>query len=174
MASRSRQDDLYNDAVGQFGPALDRLAVAYEFDPEKRRDLLQEIHFSLWRSFAMYDTRCSLRTWIYRVAHNTATTYVVRQRRVYATLVSLEELDEIPREDRSESTQDQGKASERLFLLIQRLKHSIAKSSSPIWKAWTEPRLARSSASRHEDPSHQIRSHSPVPLRRKLCGMSLP
>jgi DNA-directed RNA polymerase specialized sigma24 family protein len=35
----------------QFGPALDRLARAYEADPEKRRDLSQDIHLQLWRSF---------------------------------------------------------------------------------------------------------------------------
>jgi RNA polymerase sigma-70 factor (ECF subfamily) len=112
------QDELYNEAAAQFGPALDRLARAYEFDSEKRRDLLQEIHFALWRSFAIYDNRCSLRTWIYRVAHNTATTQVVRQRRIYKTLVSLEELDQIAPESRS----DANLASERLALLIQKLK----------------------------------------------------
>ena len=33
------------------GPALGRLARGYEADSEKRRDLLQEIHLALWRSF---------------------------------------------------------------------------------------------------------------------------
>jgi RNA polymerase sigma-70 factor (ECF subfamily) len=42
-------------------------------NPEDRRDLLQEIHLALWRSFATFDDRCSLRTWVYRVAHNVAT-----------------------------------------------------------------------------------------------------
>jgi RNA polymerase sigma-70 factor, ECF subfamily len=122
VAPTSRQDALYSDAAVQFGRALDRLATAYELDPEKRRDLLQELHFSLWRSFAAFDNRCSLRTWTYRVAHNTATTYVVRQRRVYATLVSLEELDDLPGQDRSDSALDQRNATDRLFRLIQRLK----------------------------------------------------
>ena len=115
------QDSLYNDAAAEFGPALDRLARAYEFDSEKRRDLVQEIHFSLWRSFASYDERCSLRTWIYRVAHNTATSYVVRQKRVYAALVSLEDLDAVA-EDRYESTIDERNASERIAVLIRTLK----------------------------------------------------
>jgi RNA polymerase sigma-70 factor (ECF subfamily) len=116
------QDGLYQEAAVQFGPALDRLAKAYEYDPEKRRDLLQEIHFSLWRSFATYDSRCSLRTWIYRVAHNTATTHVVRQRRVYSTLVSLEEMDKVSVEHWSDSAIDQRQMSERLSFLIQKLK----------------------------------------------------
>jgi hypothetical protein len=47
VAPMSRQDALYNDAAAQFSQALTRLAesTAYEFDPEKRRDLLQELHF---------------------------------------------------------------------------------------------------------------------------------
>lgn len=121
VSPAARQDSLYNDAATQFGPALGRLAGAYEFDPEKRRDLVQEIHFSLWRSFASFDGRCSLRTWAYRVAHNTATTYVVRQKRVYAALVSLEELDAVA-EEKSESDLDRQNASQRLFALIRKLK----------------------------------------------------
>jgi RNA polymerase sigma-70 factor (ECF subfamily) len=122
LASACRQDDLYREVAVEFGPALDRLARAYEFDSEKRRDLLQEIHFALWRSFSSYDARCSLRTWIYRVAHNTATSYVVRQRRVYSTLVSVEELDKLAVEDHIESVVDQRQTAERLAVLVQRLK----------------------------------------------------
>ena len=54
---------LYEEAAATFGAALGRLARAYEADPEKRRDLLQEIHLALWRSFEGFDGRCSLRTW---------------------------------------------------------------------------------------------------------------
>ena len=65
--------EMFEDAVLAHGPALGRLALAYEMNPEDRRDLLQEIHLALWRSFATFDDRCSLRTWVYRVAHNVAT-----------------------------------------------------------------------------------------------------
>jgi RNA polymerase sigma-70 factor (ECF subfamily) len=116
------QDTLFEEAVAEFGPALDRLATAYEFDSEKRRDLLQEIYFALWRSFAIYDSRCSRRTWIYRVAHNIATTQAIRQRRVYSSLVSLEELDQFAATEPSDSSLDQRQASVRLALLIQKLK----------------------------------------------------
>jgi len=112
------QDELYQEAAAQFGPAIDRLARAYEFDPEKRRDLLQEIHFAIWRSLAIYDHRCSLRTWIYRVAHDRATSHVVRQRRIHSTLVGLEELDQMAAESRS----DDALALERLTHLIRKLK----------------------------------------------------
>ena len=70
ISSVTSQDDQYRDAAAGFGPALDRLACAYEADPDIRRDLLQDIHLALWRSFANFDGRCSLRTWVYRIAHN--------------------------------------------------------------------------------------------------------
>ena len=75
------QDDLYREAAETYGAALERLARAYEADAEVRRDLLQEIHIALWQSFEGFDGRCSLRTWVYRVAHNTAISHVVLQRR---------------------------------------------------------------------------------------------
>jgi RNA polymerase sigma-70 factor (ECF subfamily) len=69
---KSRQDELYEQAAAAYGAALERLARAYEAEPESRRDLMQDIHVALWRSFELFDSRCSIRTWVYRVAHNTA------------------------------------------------------------------------------------------------------
>jgi len=76
--------------VALFGAALERLARAYQPDADSRLDLLQEIHVALWRSFASFDGRCSLRTWVYRVAHNVATSQVTRRRRNAPTLVGLD------------------------------------------------------------------------------------
>jgi RNA polymerase sigma-70 factor, ECF subfamily len=96
LTGQESQDDMYRDAVDQFGSSLERLASAYEADPEKRRDLSQNIHFQLWRSFGRYDARCSLRTWIYRVAHHVAASHVMRERRIFSTLLGLEELERLP------------------------------------------------------------------------------
>ena len=115
------QDDLYLAASNEFGRALERLARAYEADADKRRDLLQEIHLQVWRSFAGFDQRCSLRTWVYRVAHHTAASHVVRERRVYSKLVTLEELESAP-ENRQESTADRNVVLQRLSAMVQRLK----------------------------------------------------
>ena len=87
------QNELYTRAVAECGRMLDRLPVGYEGDPDKRRDLRQEIHLQLWRSFAAFDGRCSLKTWTLRVAHNTAASYVVRERRRNAKLISFEEFE---------------------------------------------------------------------------------
>jgi RNA polymerase sigma-70 factor, ECF subfamily len=89
------QDDMYRKAVNEHGAALERLARAYEAGPEDRRDLLQEIHIALWRSFAGFDERCSLRTWAYRVAHNIAVTHIYRSRKTKRlNLLSIEDLEE--------------------------------------------------------------------------------
>lgn len=88
------QSRLYDEASAAFGPALARLAGAYERDSHRRQDLLQDIHFALWRSFATFDGRCSLRTWVYRVAHNVATSHAVRDRRYGRGLVGLDALDD--------------------------------------------------------------------------------
>src|ERR1700722_18805115 len=73
-------------------------------------------------AFAHFDGRCSLRTWVYRVAHNVATGHVVRQRRLRKTLVSSEEVEAMPSNDWSELTAHQNQALDRLALLIQKLK----------------------------------------------------
>ncbi len=119
LAEKVSQEDLYHQAADTFGAALERLARAYEADPDKRRDLMQEIHLALWRSFDGFAGRCSLRTWVYRVAHNTATSHVIRQRRSRVqTFVTLEEID-VTSESGGE---DRRLALDRLLELIQKLK----------------------------------------------------
>jgi RNA polymerase sigma-70 factor (ECF subfamily) len=119
------QDSLYEQAAETYSSALNRLARAYELDGETRRDLLQEIHFHLWRSFSKFDQRCSLRTWVYRVAHNVATAHVIRQRRSREKLLTVEDVETIENladSNRSELAISQTQALERLSTLIQRLK----------------------------------------------------
>lgn len=91
--SRSDQTRLYDEAVAAFGPALGRLAFAYERDADRRKDLLQDIHFALWRSLSAFDGRCALRTWVYRVAHNVAATHALRDHRRTRGCVGLDALD---------------------------------------------------------------------------------
>jgi RNA polymerase sigma-70 factor (ECF subfamily) len=119
---QASQDDLYKDAVAKFGSSLERLASAYEADPEKRRDLSQDIHFQLWRSFQRYDGRCSQRTWVYRVAHHVAVSHVMRERRSLSTLVSLEELETFPDKEQGQFAAEQRINVERLSMLLRKLK----------------------------------------------------
>ena len=119
-AVRSLQDARFEEARAEYGAALARLARAYEPDPDRRNDLLQEILIGLWRSFAAFDGRCSTRTWVYRVAHNVATSKVLRKRT--APLVSLDELASSPSETHDERSLDRQLAIDRLFSLVQTLE----------------------------------------------------
>lgn len=116
------QDGLYRDAADKYGSALERLVRAYEADLEKRRDLSQDIHLQLWRSFQRYDARCSLRTWVYRVAHHVAASHILRERRNFSTLVSLEELEKLPDKGQGPFLADRQMNLERLSVLVRRLK----------------------------------------------------
>lgn len=116
------QDQLYRNAADQYGSALERLARAYEADSEKCRDLIQEIHFQLWRSFQRFDSRCSARTWVYRVAHHVAASHVLRERRTFSRLVNLEELETLADKTQYQYAADQRMNLERLSVLIQQLK----------------------------------------------------
>src|SRR5262245_57841877 len=117
------QEQRYAEAAAAFGPALERLARAYERDTEKRRDLLQEIHVALWRSFARFDGRCSMRTWVYRVAHNTATSKVLRPQTNAPSIVALDEsLESVAATASEEEVLDRRRALDRLHGLIRRLR----------------------------------------------------
>jgi RNA polymerase sigma-70 factor (ECF subfamily) len=117
------QDALYERASIEFSAPLARLARAHEADPSLQQDLLQEVHIALWRSLPAFGGRCSLRTWVYRVAHNTAATWVLRRRRrVDKPLVDLDDL-EIPTDDREIcAAVDEARMLGRMRDLVQRLK----------------------------------------------------
>jgi RNA polymerase sigma factor (sigma-70 family) len=110
------RDARYLQAAAEFGAALARLARAYEADPDLRRDLLQDIHLELWRSFTNFGGQCSLRTWVYRVAHNVGISKRVRIRKL--ELVSLEAISELPAPETGSDAHDD---IARLYVLIRQL-----------------------------------------------------
>jgi len=90
----SEADETYKEAAATHSAALSRLAHAYEAEPAKRADLLQEIHIAIWKSLGGFNRACSLRTWVFRVAHNVGASHVLRERRMNRVrMVGLEELD---------------------------------------------------------------------------------
>ncbi len=117
----SEQDRWYLEVVSEYGPALDRLARGYEADPDLRRDLRQEIHTALWRSLPRFKGRCSLRTWIYRVAHNAAAAHVVKHRSG-RSFVELQQIEHASGEDDPERNVVERDARQRLLSLVRGLK----------------------------------------------------
>ena len=116
------QNARYQQAAAAYGGAIERLARAYESDPEKRRDLVQDIHVALWQSLAGFNGRCSIRTWVYRVAHNVVTSRILRRRGKSPSLVSLDALASMPDGQDGERAADRRLALERLLALVQTLE----------------------------------------------------
>jgi RNA polymerase sigma-70 factor (ECF subfamily) len=117
------QAELYERVNVEFSSPLARLARAQESDLSLQQDLLQEIHIAIWRSLPAFGGRCSLRTWVYRVAHNAAVSYVIhRQRGVTKHLVALDDVDIPSDEPGVEATIDDALMIERIHALLPRLK----------------------------------------------------
>jgi RNA polymerase sigma-70 factor (ECF subfamily) len=122
-SSASGIEQLFERALAEFGPAISRIARANEANAARRADLQQEIYFELWRSLAVFDGRCSLGTWVYRVALNMAARHLHRQRRV--ALRELQNLEEIAEPSAPHETDGAVDDEQRLALLnelIARLK----------------------------------------------------
>jgi RNA polymerase sigma-70 factor (ECF subfamily) len=119
-----QQDELFEQVIGTLGGALDRLVRSHEVDPDKQSDLLQEIHFATWRSLAKFRHQCSLRTWVYRVAHNVAASHVLKHRRANTRqLVRLDDVaDEITDHGDAGSSIDRQIILDRLYAVIHQLK----------------------------------------------------
>jgi RNA polymerase sigma-70 factor, ECF subfamily len=71
----------YEDLLRRYLAPLRRLAWSYEHDPAGREDLFQEIAMALWTGLPGFRGDSSERTWVYRVAHNTAITFTASRRR---------------------------------------------------------------------------------------------
>ncbi len=115
------QDTLYLEAAEAYGPAMQRLARATEANAERRRDLLQDMHVALWRSFAKFDGRCSLSTWVYRVTHNVAASHVGRESRRNKGAVALDDAGPIPDSTSLAQIVEESDALDRLNAWIRKL-----------------------------------------------------
>lgn len=122
MNAKAQQDARYLDAARTHGAMIERLARGYEADPDLRRDLVQEIHAALWRSFAIYEGQCAEKSWVHRIAHNVGVTHMMtgRRRRKMA-LVGLEQIEEFPDDDDPEHSAGLRSLSDRLLATIHRL-----------------------------------------------------
>jgi len=80
------------ELTDEYGPALRRLAVSYaRRERVAGEDLYQEVVLAIWKAIPGYRGESSERTWIYRIAHNVASTYRYRSDRKARRELAVEE-----------------------------------------------------------------------------------
>jgi RNA polymerase sigma factor (sigma-70 family) len=79
--SRKELEGQFEDLLREYGPGLSRLAASYESLADAREDLLQDIRLALWTALPAFRRECSLRTFVYRIAHNRSLSHIYRRRR---------------------------------------------------------------------------------------------
>jgi RNA polymerase sigma factor (sigma-70 family) len=108
----------FESLLSQHKGILYKVARSYSYCLEDQRDLVQDITLQLWRSFDSYDPDLKLSTWVYRVAMNTAISFLrsdsIRKKYHITTDVML--IDE-PQEN----------GNEELMLEIQRMLQRLNK-----------------------------------------------
>ena len=74
--TRQRQ---FERLLAQHGPALARVAAAYENRPALREELLQDIAVALWQALPAFRGEASEKTFLLRVATNRAMTHLAKR-----------------------------------------------------------------------------------------------
>jgi RNA polymerase sigma-70 factor (ECF subfamily) len=77
----------------QYAAPLARLAASYARARGEQDDLFQEMMIALWKALPAWRGDCSERTYVYRIAHNRAMSYLSRRR---PTPADLDEEAELP------------------------------------------------------------------------------
>lgn len=117
-------DAAWERVLVTWGPALLRLARAYTITASDTDDLMQEISFALWRALPGFRQECSERTFVYRVAHNRATSWRrAHARHAHARDVDTQLADPAPWAD---DQAFRAERAERLRQAVRRLPSHLA------------------------------------------------
>jgi RNA polymerase sigma-70 factor (ECF subfamily) len=83
-----------------------KICYSYCSNAEKRKDLQQEILIQLWNSFAKFDGRVKISTWIYRIALNTAISFyrtdykhIAQKASIDDPSISISNFEYVPEQD---------------------------------------------------------------------------
>ena len=122
--SRAELEQRFATLLAAHGLALGRLAASYARASGDRDDLFQEIAVAVWKALPRFRGECSERTFLFRIAHNRAVTYLARRRLPTVEVnQELEVEDAAPDPEQALSSDQQG---DRLLAAIQRLPVAYA------------------------------------------------
>ena len=107
--SRADLERWFDALLAAHGPALSRLASSYVRDAAEREDLLQEIVLAIWKALPRFRGEASERTFLFRIAHNRAITWLGKRRAPSSDADGpLEIADTTPDPERRLSTEQEG------------------------------------------------------------------
>jgi len=119
MTEDERRRSTFLRLTDEYGPAIRRLTVAYaRRDQVASADLYQDVALAIWKAIPGYRAESSERTWIYRIAHNVASTFryrsAKRARRELAVEKSPEPTDRNDPESKAIERQQRERLSDAL------------------------------------------------------------
>lgn len=113
------RDQLFQQAVAEYTEGISRVVSSYVRSKAEHEDLLQEIWLGLWRALPAFRGDASLKTFVYRIAHNRCVTEIARRKPQHDgenELMELEDSQPGPAE-----CLDAERKSERLVHAVQQL-----------------------------------------------------
>ena len=103
--------------ISTYESALQRLAAAYASRRSEQEDIVQDIAMGLWLAIPRFRGEASERTWLYRIAHNTATTAAAKLHRRDRTESKLNEALDSPASSTSSADEQLIRQQKRELLL---------------------------------------------------------
>ncbi|MBN1687518.1 MAG: sigma-70 family RNA polymerase sigma factor [Candidatus Omnitrophica bacterium] len=131
LVSRAKKGDkdAFGKLVKQYYEMVYGLALGVCREREAARDIAQEAFFKAFRQLEHFEGRSKFKTWLYRIAMNTAIDFVRRKKPVVSMDQGKDEYDEIPLEagiaDENPNPRDLASQSE----LRERIDRAIEKLS---------------------------------------------
>lgn len=74
----------FEKLLSQHGAAIARVASAFERNPARRDELVQEILLAVWQALPRFRGDAALKTFVLRIAHNRAVEHVLQHQRELA------------------------------------------------------------------------------------------
>lgn len=124
----------------EYAPMCQRLAGIHEANPERARDLAQEILVAVWRAWPAFRAQCSERTYVARIAQYRIATHISRAVRD-PKLAPLTE--ELPATDSSpEEVAIRGDERARLTEFVRRLPVSLREVAVLVLEGFSMTEIA--------------------------------
>ena len=78
----------FEQVLELYGDSLWRFTLTYEREYNRRKDLYQEILVAIWKALPKFEQRSSIKTYVFRIAHNRGITFRNRSARsdIFSTL----------------------------------------------------------------------------------------